>query len=116
MLAGMCMCRQETMIYLFVALEKDDAATLVTSCKIIAGVIEFHRGDDISYALRQSEVQTRRVNRKHAPSVMSSTSPLSPKHWAKRHWLCGVASVSMPGKSASVSRRSTEWLHCQLEK
>jgi len=29
----------------------------------------------------------------HAPSVISSTSPLSPKHWAKRH--CEDESVSI---------------------
>jgi len=27
----------------------------------------------------------RGIKKDYAPSVMSSTSPLSPKHWAKRH-------------------------------
>lgn len=37
-----------TVHYLFIALEENDTSALITGCKIISGVVKFHRGDDIS--------------------------------------------------------------------
>lgn len=39
-----------------------------------------------------------------SPSVMSSTSPLSPKHWAKRHEFCASDSMALM-MSGSVAVR-----------
>jgi len=41
--------------------------------------------------LHQTVSRKGEVKGVHEPSVMSSTSPLSPKHWAKRHWFDGAS-------------------------
>lgn len=42
-----CACSTEGGAYLFVALEQDDAAALVSSCEIVARVVKLDGGDDI---------------------------------------------------------------------
>jgi hypothetical protein len=86
--------------HLLVTLKEDDTATLVTCRKVITGVIKFDGGDDVRCSCKLGEeeydggdeaVVSSMMGMVHEPSVMSSTSPLSPKHWAKRHWFDGVS-------------------------
>lgn len=79
----------------FVPLEKDYSPAFIASCEVVAGMVELHRRDDVGYSskaemrsrgerpeLRQDRMAKpdQRVPKKDSPSVMSSTSPLSPKH------------------------------------
>jgi hypothetical protein len=66
-----------------VPLKENDATTFVASCQIVARVVKLDCGDDIRCSgLRQLMLRSGYVagGREHKPSVMSSTSPLSPKH------------------------------------
>lgn len=69
-----------------IPLEEDDAASLVACGQVVARMVELDCGDDIRWGLRSVSscpVMTSRRHREergHKPSVMSSTSPLSPKH------------------------------------
>jgi hypothetical protein len=84
--------QQFPMTYQFVALKKDNAATLVARGEVISCSIELDSGDDIRYEIApRSEYvkacgvyQNSTLMNENIPSVMSSTSPLSPKHCAKR--------------------------------
>lgn len=60
-----------------IPLEEDDAATLVASYEIVPRVVELDRGYDIRCVQVRSALAT--ITTRCLPSVMSSTSPLSPK-------------------------------------
>jgi hypothetical protein len=84
----------------FIALKEDDAAALVTRGKVVSCGIKFDSGDDIRCGIvkksacvkgrvRGTSMTPHRMSEKFdmesdVPSVMSSTSPLSPKHCANR--------------------------------
>jgi len=71
--------------YCFVSLEQHHATALVACCKVVARLVELDSGDDVSYTQLAGAHFTAGAggavyNAGHGPSVMSSTSPLSPKH------------------------------------
>jgi hypothetical protein len=67
---------------LFVALKQNDSPALVSSRKVVTGRVELNGRDNIGCTQDLSNEGLRRVGLKGTgrPSVMSSTSPLSPKH------------------------------------
>lgn len=88
-------------MYRLVSLKQYHAAALVSCCEVIARLVELNGGDDISYGCCQNGVLMAKLPKwavvVYVPSVMSSTSPLSPKHLAE---------------SVLPTRRTRAWCSC----
>lgn len=78
--------RWDRATHCFVALEQDDSSTLITGCQVVTCMVELNGRYDVGWlevslvTMGSSEGSIPRGG--SIPSVISSTSPLSPKHLA----------------------------------
>jgi hypothetical protein len=103
MWSGNCRLLLSPSAYSLVSLEQHHSSSLVTRSQIIASVVEFDGRDNVRFRI----FSTLKIKGPYAnkPSVMSSTSPLSPKHlWtvlAHTHSIIGSQLPLNPGELKS---------------
>lgn len=68
-----------------ISLKQYYPSPLVTCGEIVACRVKLNGGDDVGCSASLVNKLKGCWMRSNPPSVMSSTSPLSPKHWANRH-------------------------------
>lgn len=73
---------QDLETYSLVPFKKNHPSPFIASSQIVPGMVKLDGGDDISYEPMLAPATNTSHDRARAvlPSVISSTSPLSPKH------------------------------------
>lgn len=89
--------------YSLIPFEKYHSPPLIARSQIVASMVEFYGRDDVRLSRQwhvswgQNAIKARAKGPQYGPSVISSTSPLSPKHLDNR-------SASNPGPHPILSR------------